>query len=655
MCGTARDGGTPAAAATQQEQQTAGGLADDESSRSTMRSSDHHETSEDEDDDGEDDYEDGDFQEDDDDANHPYDTDRRAAAAGFVPIKDTQSDLDKAAGTGITSRMGRISADSCARIMKPKPEEDLLLVMVEGVFTAAESFEARLLGAIASRGDILTPAQMNLRLGEWTVDADSDLIDQMNALGSATNALYKFALPKKYLAYCSPALAAKSLLHIQYRAQHIEEFNKHLEHLLPFIDLGNADPCSLGSMIRKCNRYLLLKVKTPLLDAAISSSVVQNGRGIPAPLVLDNSKALMSRDHEESDPSNSHNCFAQAFVQLNSKDSSIFRCVSGSDRVFQTSFAGESGIDAGGVFREGLSRIVEDLFSEHFSLLVLCPNAQQQVHSNMDKFLPNPQHFSSPLAIKMFEFVGKLMALSIRTKLSLPFEFPPLIWKKIVGEAVGQDTLAGVDAIGCQQLEAIRVWDLEKFDPSRLCFSYVGSDKVERELLPGGRSVAVTEENRHEYCDSLVAARLSECDIAVDAIRRGMEEVIPSRALLLFSALQLEELVCGCPTFDLDLWKRNTDSTGVSAHTVSLFWQVMGTLTQKELAGFVRFAWGRSRLPPGKEFTTKMRLTSGGSAVLPVSHTCFFSVELPQYQTVEAMRHGLLTAIHYGVGGILNG
>jgi hypothetical protein len=103
------------------------------------------------------------------------------------------------------------------------------------------------------------------------------------------------------------------------------------------------------------------------------------------------------------------------------------------------------------------------------------------------------------------------------------------------------------------------------------------------------------------------------------------------------------------------LWKRNTDASGVSSATVALFWRVMGTLTQKELSGFVRFAWGRSRLPPAKEFTTKMRLTSGGSAVLPVSHTCFFSVELPEYTTEEKMRHGLLTAIHYGVGGILNG
>ena len=43
-----------------------------------------------------------------------------------------------------------------------------------------------------------------------------------------------------------------------------------------------------------------------------------------------------------------------------------------------------------------------------------------------------------------------------------------------------------------------------------------------------------------------------------------------------------------------------------------------------------------------------------GEDSLPASHTCFFSIELPPYKTEAAMRKGLLTAIHYGMVGILN-
>ena len=65
-----------------------------------------------------------------------------------------------------------------------------------------------------------------------------------------------------------------------------------------------------------------------------------------------------------------------------------------------------------------------------------------------------------------------------------------------------------------------------------------------------------------------------------------------------------------------------------------------------------RFAWGRSRLPSATGvWTSKHKLSrrSGSEKQLPISHTCFFSVELPVYSTEEAMRWGLTTAITFGM------
>lgn len=42
-----------------------------------------------------------------------------------------------------------------------------------------------------------------------------------------------------------------------------------------------------------------------------------------------------------------------------------------------------------------------------------------------------------------------------------------------------------------------------------------------------------------------------------------------------------------------------------------------------------------------------------GDDHLPMSHTCFFSVELPSYSSEERMLWGLRTACHYGSGGML--
>lgn len=55
----------------------------------------------------------------------------------------------------------------------------------------------------------------------------------------------------------------------------------------------------------------------------------------------------------------------------------FFYCIPAS--LYQINFVGEDGVDAGGVFREGMSRMVEDLFSPDFDLLVQCPNGRHAV------------------------------------------------------------------------------------------------------------------------------------------------------------------------------------------------------------------------------------------------------------------------------------
>jgi HECT-domain (ubiquitin-transferase) len=102
-----------------------------------------------------------------------------------------------------------------------------------------------------------------------------------------------------------------------------------------------------------------------------------------------------------------------------------------------------------------MTRIADDLFSNHFDLLIPCPNAKHGAGQNNDKYLPNPQH-CSPLAMAQFTFVGKLMGISLRTRLCMSFELPSLVWKGLTGLAIGGDDLRAIDTISCQFLEAVR-------------------------------------------------------------------------------------------------------------------------------------------------------------------------------------------------------
>ena len=73
-----------------------------------------------------------------------------------------------------------------------------------------------------------------------------------------------------------------------------------------------------------------------------------------------------------------------------------------------------------------MTRMVEDCFSAHLDLMLLCPNGVLQDGVNTDKYLPNPRHVS-PRAMAMFELVGRIMGCSLRLKMCLPFHFPSIV------------------------------------------------------------------------------------------------------------------------------------------------------------------------------------------------------------------------------------
>ena len=524
-------------------------------------------------------------------------------------------------------------------------------------------------GILAARHDaarahgMWTAAMLTDRTGRWNTRTDTLLLEHLNTqllAGKRFDNPISLNVPSDEMEGRQYAFDGITLLDLQCRALFFQEVNKILEKVLPMVNLHDADSHSLGILLRQSNHYIFMRLKQPILARAISSTAAE-GEDLPAQLVLDNFKALASRENGETEPSNSQCTFVQAFRQLQNSDARVFRHIFQGDRTFQINFESEPGIDAGGVFREGVSRMVEDLFGDTFSLLILCPNGQHDVHMNKDKYVPHPGH-TGPLALKMMNFVGRLMGMSLRSKMLLPFDFPPLIWKRLLDVDVSFEDLAGLDAVTSSFLTTLRsceedcVADAESFNAkygTTLTFKYTGADGVERELERGSGSRLVTWENRLDFCHAVERRRLEEFDEQVRHMAVGLGEVVPMEALRLFSWQQLEVLVAGVPTFNIPLWKKNTRPSGISKERLDWFWTVIESLSPRDQAGFVRFAWGRSRLPTTKDFSCKMKLSSAGRAALPIAHTCFFSIELPDYETYEKMRHGILTVIHYGVGGIL--
>ncbi len=80
----------------------------------------------------------------------------------------------------------------------------------------------------------------------------------------------------------------------------------------------------------------------------------------------------------------------------------------------------------------------------------------------------------------------------------------------------------------------------------------------------------------------------------------------------------------------------------------------MREFSNEDRSAFIKFSWGRSRLPLTKaDFSQRLKIQNknvpSGFDVdnfLPESHTCFFAFDLPRYTTYEVCKAKMLYAIY---------
>ncbi|XP_011052282.1 PREDICTED: E3 ubiquitin-protein ligase HERC2-like, partial [Acromyrmex echinatior] len=166
----------------------------------------------------------------------------------------------------------------------------------------------------------------------------------------------------------------------------------------------------------------------------------------------------------------------------------------------------------------------------------------------------------------------------------------------------------------------------------------------------------ITPENRHEYVRLALDYRLHEFDAQVAAVREGLSKVVPVPLLALFSGAELETMVCGSPDIPLNLLKSVATYKGIEAMAplVQWFWEVMDEFSNPERSLFLRFVWGRTRLPRtiadfrGRDFVLQvMDKYNPPDQFLPESYTCFFLLKMPRYSCKAVLRQKLKYAIHF--------
>ncbi|XP_074029211.1 E3 ubiquitin-protein ligase HERC2 [Leptinotarsa decemlineata] len=324
-------------------------------------------------------------------------------------------------------------------------------------------------------------------------------------------------------------------------------------------------------------------------------------------------------------------------------------------RVWKVEFVGESVDDCGGGYSESIAEMCDELQNGSLPLLIPTPNGRDESGANRDCFILNPAA-KTCLNLNMFRFLGVLMGIAIRTGSPLSLSLAEPVWKQLAGIDLTPADLTEIDRDYVPGLLCIRDMGSEEplFQNMEMPFCTPSSSGTDIHLST--RYKNITFENRLEYIRLALNFRLHEFDEQIKAVRDGMSRVVPVPLLSLFSGYELETMVCGSPDIPLSLLKSVATYKGIdiSAPLIQWFWEVMEEFTNQERSLFLRFVWGRTRLPRtiadfrGRDFVIQiLDKYSPPDHFLPESYTCFFLLKMPRYSCKHVLQQKLKYAIHF--------
>ena len=325
--------------------------------------------------------------------------------------------------------------------------------------------------------------------------------------------------------------------------------------------------------------------------------------------------------------------------------------------ILDIKFNGEEGVDAGGITREWYQVLSRQIFDPNYALFIPVASDKTTFHPNRTSWV-NPEHLT------FFKFVGMIIGKAVYDGYVLDCHFSRAVFKRILGKSVSLKDMESLDLDYYKSL----VWMLENdiTDIIVETFSVETDDYGEHkiiDLIPNGRDISVTDENKQEYVKLIVEYRLlTSVKDQLDNFLEGFYSMIPRELVSIFDEQELELLVSGLPDIDVDDWKNNTTYENYSASSpqVQWFWRAVKSFDAEERAKLLQFATGTSKVPlngfkelAGMNGISKFSIhrVYNSTDRLPTAHTCFNQIDLPEYESYTKLRNALLLAIREGHEG----
>ncbi|XP_057382447.1 ubiquitin-protein ligase E3B isoform X3 [Balaenoptera acutorostrata] len=343
----------------------------------------------------------------------------------------------------------------------------------------------------------------------------------------------------------------------------------------------------------------------------------------------------------------------------------------------------EAGIDQDGVFKEFLEEIIKRVFDPALNLF--------KTTSGDERLYPSPTSYIHENYLQLFEFVGKMLGKAVYEGIVVDVPFAPFFLSQLLGHHhsvfySSVDELPSLDSEFYKNLTSIKRYDGDIADLG-LTLSYdedVMGQLVCHELIPGGKTIPVTNENKISYIHLMAHFRMhTQIKNQTAALISGFRSIIKPEWTRMFSTPELQRLISGDNAeIDLEDLKKHTVYYGGfhGSHRVIIWlWDILASdFTPDERAMFLKFVTSCSRPPllgfaylkppfsircvevsddqdTGdtlgsvlRGFFTIRKREPGGR--LPTSSTCFNLLKLPNYSKKSVLREKLRYAISMNTG-----
>merc|ERR1712137_310237 len=308
----------------------------------------------------------------------------------------------------------------------------------------------------------------------------------------------------------------------------------------------------------------------------------------------------------------------------------------------RVTFLGEEGVDDGGLRRELFYLLMEYIFNPSHGLFVIDPD------SFFSWFAPPSRVPGSNPAVQ-YKLVGILLGMAIYNGIILNIRFPRVVFRILLGKEIRLNELQQFHPSVAESLVQLKKLSPKEIQEADLYFQAVCQDEVQ-DLCPDGANIPVTADNVDRYVDLYCKHVLYESvKVGVDALREGFWLTCNGKAMSLLHPDELETLVSGSEKLDFHELEKVTHYEGYSVKSLVIqwFWEVVHEWNYETKRQFLLFTTGTPRAPVLGLSRMKFTIQRAGtdSQRLPVAHTCYNILDLPEYQSKEIVQQRLATAV----------